>query len=385
MTIKEKSDKYLVKSYARADVVFVRGDGSLLYDENGKEYIDFGSGIAVNGFGIGDKEWIEEVYGQLKKISHVSNLYYSEPQAELAEKLCVKSGMKKAFFSNSGAEANECAIKCARKYSFDKYGGNRNKIITFDMSFHGRTMETLSATAQDNLHNYFFPFSEGFKYSDKNIESFLKTVDGNIAAVMTEFIQGEGGVVPMDKHFIKEVYEYCIQNDILFIADEVQTGNGRTGRMFAFEHYGIKPDIVTTAKGLGNGLPIGATLFGEKTAEVFTPGTHGSTFGGNPAICKGSSLIIDKINDELLNDVLKKEEIIREELSKVNGITLSGMGLMIGITCKNNKQIIEKCKEKGLIVLAAKDKIRLLPPLNISNSLLLRGLNILKEVLSSEV
>ena len=384
MTTKELSDKYLVPNYARQDIVLVKGKGSLLYDEDGTEYIDFGSGIAVNGLGISPDEWQEEVINQIRTLPHASNLYYSKPQAILAEKLCNMTGFKRAFFCNSGAEANECAIKCARKYSFDKYAKGRSTIITFVNSFHGRTMATLTATAQDGMHDYFFPFLDGFKYLPAgDFDKFSEGVDGNVCAVMTEFVQGEGGVIAQDREFIKKVYDYCRKHDILFIADEVQTGNGRTGKLYAYEHYEVKPDILTTAKGLGNGLPIGAALMGDLVEYTLSAGTHGSTFGGNLVACSGAVKVLDKIDDKLLKGVCERSEYIKKELGCA-GIEVSGLGLMLGITCKDKSYVIKECQKRGLIVLSAKNKIRLLPALNIDMKLLEKGVKILKEVLLSE-
>ena len=384
MTTKELSDKYLVPNYARQDMVLVKGKDSLLYDEDGREYIDFGSGIAVNGLGISPDEWQEEVINQIRNLPHASNLYYSKPQAILAEKLCNMTGFKRAFFCNSGAEANECAIKCARKYSFDKYGKGRSTIITFVNSFHGRTMATLTATAQDGMHDYFFPFLDGFKYLPAgDFDKFSEGVDGSVCAVMTEFVQGEGGVIAQDKEFIKKVYDYCKKHDILFIADEVQTGNGRTGKLYAYEHYEVKPDILTTAKGLGNGLPIGAVLMGDLVEYTLSAGTHGSTFGGNLVACSGAVKVLDKIDDKLLKGVNERSEYIKSELCSA-GFEVSGLGLMLGITCKDKNYVIKECLKRGLIVLSAKNKIRLLPALNIDMKLLEKGVKILKEVLLSE-
>ena len=384
MTIKEISNKYLVPNYARQDVVLVKGKGSLLYDEDGNEYIDFGAGIAVNGLGISPDEWAEEVINQIKTLPHASNLYYSEPQALLAEKLCNMTGYKRAFFCNSGAEANECAIKCARKYSYDKYGKGRSTIITFVNSFHGRTIATLTATAQDGMHDYFFPFLEGFKYLPAgDFDKFCEGVDDSVCAVMTEFVQGEGGVIAQDKEFIKNVYDYCKKHDILFVADEVQTGNGRTGKLYAYEHYEANPDILTTAKGLGNGLPIGAVLVGDLCEYTLSAGTHGSTFGGNLVACSGAIKVLEKIDGELLKGVCERSEYIKKELSCAE-IEVSGLGLMLGITCKDKSYVIKECQKRGLIVLSAKNKIRLLPALNIDMKLLEKGVKILKEVLLSE-
>lgn len=380
----ENSEKYLAHSYGRYPVAIESGNGSLLYDTDGKEYIDFGSGIAVNTFGIADKEWIEAVTAQLFKISHTSNYYYSSPQAHLAELMCKKTGLKSVFFSNSGAEANECAIKAARKYSFDNYGEGRSKIVTLKNSFHGRTVTTLSATGQDSFHTFFSPFTQGFSYAEaNNIAETVSLIGDDCAAVLIELIQGEGGVNVLEKEYVKAIAELCGQKDILLIVDEVQTGNGRTGKLFCFEHYGILPDILTTAKGLGGGLPIGATLFGEKTKDVLTAGTHGSTFGGNPACAAGAFNILSRIDDSLLKSVEKKSNYIKSRLQNNKFVVeISGIGLMIGIkTTKDAKAVVNKCMEKGLLLLTAKDKVRLLPALNIPDEILEKGLSILEEAL----
>ncbi|MCC8016125.1 MAG: aminotransferase class III-fold pyridoxal phosphate-dependent enzyme, partial [Clostridiales bacterium] len=328
MNIKETDNQYISHTYGRFNVVLTRGKGSILSDENGKEYIDFGSGIGVNSFGAADEIWKKAVKDQLDKLQHASNLYYTEPCAELAKLLCEKTGMKKVFFSNSGAEANEGAIKFARKYSFDKYGEGRSTIITLLNSFHGRTITTLSASGQDALHTNFAPFTDGFKYCHANdIDALKEAVTDDVCAIMFECIQGEGGVLNLDYDFIKAIETICAKNDILTIVDEVQTGNGRTGKYFAYMNYGINPDIVTTAKGLAGGLPIGAVLFGAKTENTPTVCTHGSTFGGNPISAAGAISIVKRIDEKLLNEVFEKGEYIRGFLKSINGVkSVSGMG-----------------------------------------------------------
>lgn len=383
MDIKKLDKQYIASSYNRQDVAFVKGKGSYLIDENGKKYIDFGCGIGVNGLGHSNKKILKAVKGQLNKITHTSNLYYSEPQTKLAEKLCKISGLKKVFFANSGAEANECAIKCARKYSFDKYGENRNEIITLVNSFHGRTITTLSATGQDVFHTIFMPFTQGFSYVEaNNLSSLESAITNKTCAVMLELVQGEGGVIALDKEYIAGLVKICQEKDILVIVDEVQTGNGRTGTYFAFEQYGFLPDILTTAKGLGNGLPIGACLLGEKLKDTLTYSSHGSTFGGNPVCCAGALATIEQIDDKLLEKVRQNSEKIFKTLSsfkKVKGVT--GLGYMIGIEVEDAKSVLNACLEKGLVVLTAKTKIRLLIPLNILDADLNKGLSILKEIL----
>lgn len=384
MNIKETDKEYVASAYGRFDVALVSGKGSTLYDENGKEYIDFGSGIGVTAFGIADEEWKNAVTEQLGKLQHTSNLYYTAPCAELAKLLCEKTGMKKVFFGNSGAEANEGAIKFARKYSFDKYGDGRSTIITLVNSFHGRTITTLAATGQESFHTVFAPFTQGFKYCPANdIETLKEMATDDVCAIMFECVQGEGGVLNLDKEFVETIKEISEEKDILTIVDEVQTGNGRTGKYFAYMHFGLKPDIVTTAKGLGGGLPIGAVLFGEKLKDTVTPGSHGSTFGGNPIAAAGAVNIVNRIDDEFLKSVCEKSEYIISFLKSIKGVkSISGMGLMLGVeTDKNSKDIANTCLEKGLLILTAKSKIRLLPALNISYNEMDKGLKILKEVI----
>lgn len=376
--------KNIVPSYARFPVAIQSGKGSLLYDTDGKEYIDLGSGIAVNVFGACDEKWIKAVTAQLGQIAHTSNLYYSLPQAKLAQLLCEKTHFKNVFFSNSGAEANECAIKAARKYSSDKYGEGRSRIVTLKNSFHGRTITTLSATGQDGFHKHFGPFTEGFTYAEaNNYEDTAAKLGGDCAALMIELIQGEGGVNVLEKDYVTKLAKLCKEKDILLIVDEVQTGNGRTGKLFCYQNYGIEPDIITTAKGLGGGLPIGCTLFGEKTADTLTAGTHGSTFGGNPICAAGAISIVNRLDDSLFEEVIQKSAYIKATLSVLKNVTeVAGMGLMLGVkTAKDPKTVANECVKKGVLVLTAKDKIRLLPALNIPFETLKKGIAILSEVI----
>ena len=385
MTTKELDSKYIANTYARFPIVLEHGKGSLVWDTDGREYIDMGSGIAVNAFGLADSEWIAAVTAQLGKLQHVSNLYYSEPDALLAEQLCSRTGMKKVFFANSGAEANECAIKCARKYAADKYGADkRYKIVTMKNSFHGRTITTLAATGQDELHRDFQPLTEGFLYAEANDCAALKELvesDEAIAAIMFELVQGEGGVMPLTQEFVQCISELCAEHDILMICDEVQTGNGRTGTLYAWMQYGITPDIMSTAKGLGGGLPIGACLFGEKTENTLTAGTHGSTFGGNPAVCAGALNILSRIDDALLADVKAKSEYIVSELTGAPGVeSVAGLGLMLGIkTTKPLNDVVTACRENGVLVLTAHGKMRLLPALNIPMELVKKAVAVIKD------
>lgn len=386
--IMEEDAEYIMHSYARFPVVIRSGSGALITDADGKEYIDLASGIGVNIFGISDPEWVRAVTEQLGTLQHTSNLYYSEPCVRLAKMLCERTGMKKVFFSNSGAEANECAIKAARKYSRDKYGDGRYKIITLKNSFHGRTLATLAATGQDVYHRDFTPMPEGFLYADaEDFDGLTKLAEGgDVAAVMVETVQGEGGVIPLGKTFFRSVCEWAQERDILVIVDEVQTGNGRSGMLYAYMNYDVHPDIVTTAKGLGGGLPIGATMFSEKVSGVFTPGTHGSTFGGNPAAAAGAASILSRIDEKLLRGVREKGEYLVSTLSEADGVkSVTGLGLMLGIEPERDAgQVINECLENGVIVIRAKNKIRLLPPLNINNDLLCRAADVLKKALAGK-
>ncbi len=370
MSIKELDSKYIANTYARFPIEIVSGKGSKLYDDNGKEYIDMGTGIGVSIFGVGDSEWVSAVSEQLSTLQHTSNLYYSSPCVKLAEILCEKTGAEKVFFSNSGAEANECAIKAARKYAAEKKGPEYYNIITLNNSFHGRTITTLAATGQESFHKDFLPLTDGFLYADAgDLEGIKKLIEENkVAAVMIEPIQGEGGVVPLAEDFVKGLEKLCKENDILLVVDEVQTGNGRTGALYGYMKFGITPDIVSTAKGLGGGLPLGATMFFSKTADVYTPGTHGSTFGGNPVSCAGAYNIIKRLDSDFLKDVEKKHDYIINELENCEGVvSITGLGLMLGIeTKKDVNEVLKECQENGVLPIKAKNKLRLLPPLNIS-------------------
>ncbi len=369
MSIKELDSKYIANTYARFPIELVSGKGSKLYDDNGKEYIDMGTGIGVSAFGVGDEEWVSAVTKQLTTLQHTSNLYYSTPCVLLAECLCKKTGAKKVFFSNSGAEANECAIKAARRYAAEKKGADYYNIITLNNSFHGRTITTLAATGQDTFHKDFLPLTEGFLYADAGdlatVEKYIK--EQKVAAIMFETIQGEGGVVPLSKDFVKGLSELGEKYDVLLIVDEVQTGNGRTGALYGYMKYGINPDIVSTAKGIGGGLPLGATMFFDKTENVYTPGSHGSTFGGNPVSCAGALSIMERLTPEFLEEVEKKSEYIVKELSSCEGVkTVTGLGLMLGIeTVKDVNEVLAYCQLNGVLPIKAKNKLRLLPPLNI--------------------
>lgn len=376
--------EYVASTYARFDVEIVSGKGSLVYDETGKEYIDMGSGIGVTSFGISDDVWVDAVTAQLKKVQHMSNLYYTEPCAKLAQMLCTKTGMKKVFFANSGAESNECAIKVARKYAQDKKGSDYFTIITLEKSFHGRTLTTLAATGQDHFHQLFQPLTPGFVHTPANdIEALKEAVKNNkVAGIMLECIQGEGGVVALDEAFIKVAYEIAQKEDIILIIDEVQTGNGRCGKLYSYMNFGVCPDVVTTAKGIGGGLPLGACILGDKVKDVLGFGDHGSTFGGNPIACAGAISIIERIDDSLLEEINEKSKMIFDTFNNCKGVEgVSGMGLMVGIkTTKPAGEIVKKCIEKGVLCLTAKDKVRLLPALNIPKDVLERAINVIKEV-----
>lgn len=385
MNIKELDSRYIANTYARFPITLKSGNGSLVLDDEGKEYIDLGTGIAVNTFGFSDPLWVRAVTEQLNSLQHTSNLYYSEPCAKLAEILCLRTGMKKVFFSNSGAEANECAIKVARKYACEKKGEDCYKIITLINSFHGRTITTLAATGQEVFHKDFLPLTDGFVYLPANdLKALEETVKSEkIAAIMFETVQGEGGVLPLSKEFVSKIFELSKKYEILTIADEVQTGNGRTGELYGYMNYSVTPDIVSTAKGLGGGLPLGATLLGEKVQDVLTPSSHGSTFGGNPVACAGAINIINRIDRKLLDEVREKSEYIIKTLENAKGVkSVSGLGLMLGVeTEKDAGEVITDCREKGVLVIRAKNKVRLLPALNIPTELLKKAINIIVEVL----
>lgn len=385
MDILQQQDKeYIAGTYARFPLTIEGGKGSVVWDDAGKIYTDLSSGIAVNTFGIADDEWIKAITEQASKIQHMSNLYYTEPCVKLAQMLCDRTGMKKVFFSNSGAEANECVIKAARKYAAEKHGADCYNIVTLKNSFHGRTITTLAATGQDVFHKDFLPLTEGFIYVEPNdIEKIEKVLfENRCAAVMLEVVQGEGGVMPLDKDYLQSLEKICRERDILLICDEVQTGNGRSGKLYSYMNYGIFPDIVSTAKGLAGGLPLGATLFSEKTKDVLTPGSHGSTFGGNPICCAGAINILSRLDEKTLAGVRKRSEYIFSELSGAPGIKeVSGLGLMIGIkTERDASEVINACIKKGVLVIKAKDKVRLLPALNIPMELLEQAVGVIKEV-----
>ena len=387
MTDVFSTDKeFVANTYARFPIDIVSGKGSLVTDSDGKEYIDLGSGIAVNTFGVADDEWIKAVTAQLGKFQHTSNLYYTEPCAALAEELCKRTGMKKVFFSNSGAEANECAIKAARKYAADKKGKDCFKIITLNNSFHGRTLTTLAATGQEAFHRDFLPLTEGFVSVEPTPEALTAAVGDDTAAIMFEIVRGEGGVIPLERPFIDAAVGIAKEKDILLIADEVQCGNGRSGKLYAYMNYGFMPDIVSTAKGLCGGLPLGATMLGEKVENVFTPGSHGSTFGGNPVCCAGALNILSRLDDALLREVSEKSEYIFSEMSGADGVeSVSGLGLMIGIkTKKPAKEVVSECMKNGVLALTAKHRVRLLPALNIPFDLLKKALEILKNACAED-
>jgi acetylornithine/N-succinyldiaminopimelate aminotransferase len=383
MNIKEIDKEFVAGTYKRFPVEITGGKGSIVWDETGREYIDMGSGIGVTSFGIADEEWQKAVTDQIGKVQHTSNLYYTSPCALLAKMLCEKTGMKKVFFSNSGAEANECAIKAARKYASEKKGEDYFTIITLVNSFHGRTITTLSATGQDKFHELFQPMTPGFvSVPAGDFEALKKAVSENkTAGIMMECIQGEGGVIALDEGYVKQVADLAKANDIVLIIDEVQSGNGRSGALYSYMNYGIEPDVVTTAKGLGGGLPLGATLLGEKVENIFSFGDNGSTFGGNPVCCAGALSILSRIDSALLEGVRRKSKIIFETLAGAPGTEgISGMGLMIGVkTVRPAAEVVAKCIENGVLCLTAKDKVRLLPALNIPDDLLIKALGIIKK------
>lgn len=384
----EISEKYLMKTYGRQPMAAASGQNCVCTDEDGKQYIDFGSGIGTNSLGYCNDAWADAVCKQVRKIQHTSNYYYTDVQAAFVQKLCGITGYQKAFLGNSGAEANECAIKLARKYSFDKYGEGRGTIITLKNSFHGRTMMTLTATGQDVFHNYFFPFPTGFAYAEaNNLDDLKSKLDGTVCAVMMEMIQGEGGVCAMEKEFVQAAAKLCEENDILFIVDEVQTGVGRTGTFLASEQFGVHPNVTTLAKGLGGGLPIGCCLADEKCAEAMGPSSHGSTFGGNPVVCAGALAVLEQVSAEgFLEKVQQKAAYIREAVAKCSDVAaVTGLGLMIGIALKTKDahDVMDKARENGLLILTAKEKVRLLPPLTISQEEIEKGLKILLPLLEN--
>ena len=383
MTVQELDNTYVAGTYKRFPLTIVAGKGSVVTDENGKDYIDLGTGIAVNSFGVADEVWQKAVTEQIGKVQHMSNLYYTEPCARLAEKLCEKTGMKKVFFSNSGAEANECAIKAARKWAAEHKGAEYSTIITLKNSFHGRTLTTLAATGQEHYHELFRPLTPGFVHAEAgNIEELEELVQtSKAAAVMIECIQGEGGVVPLAPDYADALAALVKENDLLLVVDEVQTGNGRTGRLYAYMNYGLEPDIVSTAKGLAGGLPLGATLLGEKVQGVLGYGDHGSTFGGNPVSCAAALSVLGRIDEALLAEVRAKGDYLKAAFSGAEGVeSVSGMGLMLGIkTKKPAGEVVSACMEQGVLCLTAKDRVRLLPALNIPMELLEQAAAIIRD------
>ncbi|OCN01775.1 acetylornithine aminotransferase [Clostridium sp. W14A] len=385
--VKQQEQQNIMPVYSRFQVALVSGKGATATDVNGKQYIDFASGIGVNSLGFCDPEWSAAVAKQAGTLQHISNLYYSPVQTAAAENLCRLSGMSKVFFANSGAEANECAVKLARKYGTDRLGAGRTEIVTLKNSFHGRTVTTLAATGQNEFHEYFAPLTTGFSYAEPNLRSVKDAVTEKTCAVMLELIQGEGGVVPMDKAFVKELRAFCTQRKILMMVDEVQTGVGRTGTFYSYQNYGVVPDVVTSAKGLASGLPLGACLCAEPFADVLGPGTHGSTFGGNPIACAGALVVMKRLAEpEFLKDVREKGNYFAEKLAEMHGVSsVRGMGLMLGAKPARGSvgEIAVKCAEHGLLILTAKDVLRLLPPLVVSKDEADKGLAILREVLDT--
>ncbi|MCI9575488.1 MAG: aspartate aminotransferase family protein [Clostridiales bacterium] len=386
--IQKQEQQNIMPTYGRFPVAIVRGTGAAAVDSEGKTYLDFTSGIGVNALGYSDAKWAQAVAEQAATLQHTSNLYYTKPQIELAQMLHEKSGFGKVFFANSGAEANECAIKLARKYSTDQYGEQRTKIVTLVNSFHGRTITTLAATGQDTFHHYFNPFTEGFVYAEAdNMDSVRDCVDDHTCAVFIELIQGEGGVRPLSPEFVRELAAFCKNRDILLMVDEVQTGIARTGKLFCYEHFGIQPDVITSAKGLGGGLPIGACLCTEALGQVLNSGMHGSTFGGNPVACAGALSVLERVSEQpFLKEVTEKGAYLQEKLSKIEGVSeVRGMGMMLGAVLENTqaKDVAAACVEHGLLILTAKTLLRLLPPLNISYEEIDRGMEILEQVIRS--
>ena len=387
--IKNLDEQYVMHSYGRFPVALDRGEGATIWDVNGREYIDFTAGIGVTSLGHGDRGWLEAVTGQAARLAHISNLFYTEPYAKVAQALCTRSGMANVMFGNSGAEANEAMIKLARKWSFDKYGKGRGTVITLHNSFHGRTITTLAATGQDKFHNYFFPFTEGFRYADANDIGSVEAVAGHdVCAVMMELVQGEGGVLPLDQEFVRKVADLCAKRDWLLLIDEVQTGVGRTGTLFAFQQYDIQPDVVSFAKGIANGLPFGGVMAGGKCRDVFTPGTHGTTFGGNPVAAAAACHVLDRLDESFLAGVREKGDYLRTRIEAMDLPCLGktrGLGLMIGIEVKEgwtNRDLAARLIDNGLLILTAGPGLRMLPPLVITKEEMDRGLAIMEETLS---
>lgn len=387
MNTKEKTDAYVTPTYARVPLTIVKGEGYVLYDDKGKEYIDFTAGIGVNSLGYGHVKWVAETQHQLETLQHMSNLFYTSPSAEAAKKLCSKTGMEHVLFVNSGAESNEVAIKVARKWGH-QYSPTKHKILTLKNSFHGRTVTTLSATGQDSFHQHFYPFTEGFDFVEaNNSKELLEKVDEDVCAIMIEVVQGEGGVVPLEQSFLETIADITSKQDVLLIIDEVQTGMGRTGKLFSYQHFGLKPDIVTSAKGLGSGLPIGAALLGEKVKDVLQPGDHGTTYGGNPVATAGANVVLDTLDETFLEDVTKNGKLLKEKLEAIEEVkSVSGLGLMIGVEFKtaNAKDVLSKAIKEGILFLTAQDRLRLLPPLIIDEAAIEKAISALETILEKK-
>lgn len=388
--IQEKDKKYICHTYNRFPVSIIRGKGTTGYDAEEKEYIDFTSGIGVNSLGFADQGWADAVSEQAHTLQHISNLYYSQPDGDVAQKLCEYTGFSKVFFGNSGAEANECALKIARKYGMEKHGEKCSTVITLNNSFHGRTITTLAATGQEVFHQYFLPPTEGFRYVDAgDIDGLYAALDDSVCGIMLELIQGEGGVVPVPEKFVKEIEKICREKDLVFVIDEIQTGISRTGTFLCYEQYGVQPDVVTLAKGLGGGLPIGGILMSKKVEEVLGYGQHGSTFGGNPVACAGARYVLDKVlQPEFLDEVKKKAEYLRRKLLEIPQVVeVSGMGLMLGAELAEGYtagEVAGRCAAEGLLVLTAKTRLRFLPPLTITYEEIDKGITVLKKVLDEK-
>ena len=387
-TIKARDDRYVMHTYARFPVDIDHGENATLWSADGKEYIDFTSGIGVDSVGCADPRWVAAVAAQAAKVGHMSNLFYTQPCGELAEKLCRRAGMSAAFFCNSGAESNEALIKLARKWSFDKYGKGRSTVITLKNSFHGRTIATLSATGQDVFHDYFFPFNEGFRYAEPTLDGVSQVAGHDVCAVLVELIQGESGVWPLEESFVQGLAELCAKRDWLLLVDEVQTGIGRTGTLFCYQQYGISPDAVSFAKGIAGGLPLGGILANEKCRDVLGPGTHATTFGGNPVCCAAALTTLDILDEEMMGEIADKGDYLRRAIEAMDLPALGktrGLGLMIGIEVApggSNREIARRLMDNGLLVLTAGPAIRLLPPLTITKDEMDKGLAILKQTLS---
>ena len=385
--LKALDDAYIMHTYGRFPVDIDHGEGATLYSLSGRKYIDFTSGIGVNSLGYGNEKWMAAITAQIGKLGHISNLFYTQPGPLLARELCTRSGLSKVFFGNSGAEANEAMIKVARKYSFDKYGKGRSTVITLNHSFHGRTITTLTATGQDSYHNYFFPFNEAFRYADPTLESVQAQGGEDVCGVMLELIQGEGGVRPLDPKEVQAIAALCREKDWLLLVDEVQTGIGRTGTFYAYQGYGIEPDVVTTAKGIAGGLPMGACLVSEALGDILTPGQNGSTFGGNPVACAGARVVVRRVSDPaFLQSVTEKGAYLKARLEALPQVEyVRGKGLMLGAKLKDKDahEVLVQCAGEGLLVLTAKDLVRFLPPLTITKEDMDQGLAIFQKVLEA--